>query len=98
MKGHLFGGRHSSEGVVRKAGHGPAGQIWSNHSGFNSVADGQLAHSAPHFGVGGLDTVATEAAGHSRRLRPRAPLSFLERRLFQPYFMHRKSDYLKPEY
>lgn len=62
------------------------------------MTNGQLACSAPHPGVGVGLALATEAAGYSRSLRPRAPLSFLERTLFQSYFMYRKSDYLRHEY
>ena len=62
------------------------------------MTNGQLACSAPHPAVGVGLALATEAAGYSRSLRPRAPLSFLERTLFQSYFMYRKSDYLRHEY
>ena len=67
----------------------------TNHPG---MINGQLACSAPHPGVGVGLAVATEAVGYSCPLRPRAPLSFLLRTLFQSYFMYRKSDYLRHEY
>lgn len=67
------------------------------------MAGGPLAHPASPFqgaGVevaGRLDTADNEGKGHRCSIKPRAPLSFLQTRLFQSYIMYKKNDYLRLE-
>lgn len=102
LKGHFFGGRLSS--VSKWWGgkeYGPARQIKSNQPVSMVWEIGNWLPLHPYcggWGEGRVDTVDTEGEGQRCSLRPRAPLSCRETRLFQSYFIYRKSDYLRFEY